>query len=63
MDLDVRQQQLESARAQRYTKWYGIWDEDFRREYVKATSGEVSAEDALATMAERWNELKKQYSG
>jgi multiple sugar transport system substrate-binding protein len=62
MDLDIRQKQLELARAQRYTKWYGIWDEDFRREYVRATSGEVSAEDALAAMAERWNELKKQYT-
>jgi multiple sugar transport system substrate-binding protein len=63
MDLDVRQEQLERARAQRYTVWYGIWDEDFRREYASAMSGEVSAEDALATSAERWNELKKQYSG
>jgi multiple sugar transport system substrate-binding protein len=63
MDLDVRQEQLESARAQRYTSWYGIWDEDFRREYASAMSGEISAEDALATSAERWNELKKQYSG
>jgi multiple sugar transport system substrate-binding protein len=63
MDLDVRQQQLESARAQRYTVWYGIWDEHFRREYASAMSGEISAEDALANAAERWNELKKQYSG
>ena len=63
MDLDIRQKQLELARAQRYTKWYGIWDEDFRREYVKATSGEVSAEDALAEMAKSWNELKEQYTG
>jgi ABC-type glycerol-3-phosphate transport system substrate-binding protein len=43
--------------------WYGIWDEDFRREYASAVSGEISAEDALANAAERWNELKKQYSG
>jgi multiple sugar transport system substrate-binding protein len=63
MDLDVRQQQLESARAQSYTVWYGIWDEDFRREYASAMAGEISAEDALETTAERWNELKKQYSG
>jgi multiple sugar transport system substrate-binding protein len=63
MDLDVRQEQLELARAQRYTVWYGIWDEDFRREYASAMSGEISAEEALATSAERWNELKKQYSG
>jgi multiple sugar transport system substrate-binding protein len=63
MDLDVRQEQLELARAQRYTEWYGIWDEDFRREYVRAMSGETSAEDALATTAERWNELKEQHSG
>ena len=61
MDLDVRQEQLESARAQRYTVWYGIWDEDFRREYASAMSGEISAEEALANAAERWNELK--YSG
>jgi ABC-type glycerol-3-phosphate transport system substrate-binding protein len=59
----VRQEQLELARAQRYTEWYGIWDEDFRREYVRAMSGETSAEDALATTAERWNELKEQHTG
>jgi multiple sugar transport system substrate-binding protein len=63
MDLETRQEQLELARAQRYTEWYGIWDEDFRREYVRAMSGETSAEDALATTAERWNELKEQHSG
>jgi multiple sugar transport system substrate-binding protein len=63
MDLDTRREQLELARAQRYTAWYGIWDEDFRREYASAMAGETSAEDALATAAERWNELKEQHSG
>jgi multiple sugar transport system substrate-binding protein len=63
MDLDTRQEQLELARAQRYTVWYGIWDEDFRREYARAMAGETSAEDALAAAAERWNELKEQHSG
>lgn len=63
MDLDTRQEQLELARAQRYTVWYGIWDEDFRREYARAMAGETSAEDALAAAAKRWNDLKEQYSG
>jgi multiple sugar transport system substrate-binding protein len=63
MDLDTRREQLELARAQRYTPWYGIWDEDFRREYASALAGEISAEDALATAAQRWNELKEQHTG
>jgi multiple sugar transport system substrate-binding protein len=63
MDLDTRREQLELARAQRYTAWYGIWDEDFRREYVSAMAGETSTEDALATVAQRWNELKEQHTG
>jgi multiple sugar transport system substrate-binding protein len=62
-DLDLWREQLELARAQRYTAWYGIWDEFFRREYAKAMAGETSAEDALAATAEEWNKLKEQYSG
>jgi multiple sugar transport system substrate-binding protein len=63
IDLDLWREQLERARAQRYTKWYGIWDEFFRREYAKAMAGETSAEDALAAIAEEWNKLKEEYSG
>ncbi|MQA85846.1 MAG: extracellular solute-binding protein [Streptosporangiales bacterium] len=63
MDLDLREEQLRLARAQRHTVWYGIWDEFFRREYVKALAGETDAADALGAAATRWNELRDQYGG
>jgi multiple sugar transport system substrate-binding protein len=63
MDLDTRLRQLELARAQRHTVWYGIWSDSFRREYVKAMSGEASAEQALEASAQEWSDLKEKYEG
>lgn len=63
MDLDMREEQLRLARAQRHTVWYGIWDEFFRREYVRALSGETGAAEALDAAARRWDELEDQYGG
>lgn len=62
VDLETRLQQLELARAQLHTVWYGIWSESFRREYVRAMTGETSVDDALAASADAWDELKSQYS-
>lgn len=61
MDLDVRREQLELARAVRHTVWYGGWSEFFRREYVQAMAGDKSPEEALEASATEWRNLKKQY--
>ncbi|MGH3321970.1 MAG: ABC transporter substrate-binding protein [Streptosporangiaceae bacterium] len=63
MDLETRRKQLELARAQRYTVWFGVWDEFFRREYVNALSGNGDADSALEATAQKWKQLKRKYTG
>ena len=61
-NLNLWKKQLGMARARRQAVWYGIWSEFFRQQYAKAVSGQGSAQEALSASAEKWNQLKKQYS-
>jgi multiple sugar transport system substrate-binding protein len=61
IDLDLWQKQLGLARGRRQTPWYGIWNEFFRLQYVKAMAGEMSPDDALRASADKWSQLKRQF--
>jgi ABC-type glycerol-3-phosphate transport system substrate-binding protein len=62
IDVDLWRKQLGMARGRRQAVWYGIWSEFFRQQYSNAVSGQGTAQDALTASAEKWNQLKKQYS-
>jgi multiple sugar transport system substrate-binding protein len=62
IDVDLWRKQLGMARGRRQAVWYGIWSEFFRQQYANAVSGQGAAQDALTASAEKWNQLKKQYS-
>ena len=62
IDVDTWKKQLEMARAQRHTPWYGIWVEFFRLQMSKVIAGETPLDAALKTLTDKWDQLKKQFT-
>jgi multiple sugar transport system substrate-binding protein len=59
-DSAMLQKNQEVARAKDgLTKFYPSWDVFSRTELQKAYLGQVSTQDALKAMADKWNELQK----
>ncbi|RMF90156.1 MAG: extracellular solute-binding protein [Nitrospinota bacterium] len=62
IDVDMLKRQQALARKRHETVWYGIWGEFFRIQLMRAVAGEASVEEALEAAANKWNQLKKQFS-
>ena len=63
VDFDVYKQQVSNARGRNQGAWYGIWAETVRLQLVRAVTGEISVEEALAACASQASDLKSQFSG
>lgn len=61
VDVDVLKEQVSNARGRRQGVWYGIWAEAVRLELVRAVSGEVTVDEALANAAQSARDLKQQF--
>jgi len=61
--LSERQQAKLAQVKQGLTKYWGVWDIFARQELDKAILGQQSPRQALKNMANRWQQLKKQYGG
>ncbi len=57
-DVDLLEETARTARARRLSPWYGAWDVFTRAELQRAYLGEISVEEALQNIANKWNELK-----
>jgi multiple sugar transport system substrate-binding protein len=63
-DVSLERQQAKLAQVkQGLTKYWGVWDIFARQELDKAILGQQSPRQALTKMADRWQQLKKQYGG
>lgn len=62
--VSLERQQAKLAQVkQGLTKYWGVWDVFARQELDKAILGQQSPRQALKNMADRWQQLKKQYGG
>jgi multiple sugar transport system substrate-binding protein len=62
--VSLERQQAKLAQVkQGLTKYWGVWDIFARQELDKAILGQESPRQALSKMADRWQQLKKQYGG
>jgi multiple sugar transport system substrate-binding protein len=62
--VSLERQQAKLAQVkQGLTKYWGVWDIFARQELDKAILGQQSPRQALKKMADRWQQLKKQYGG
>jgi multiple sugar transport system substrate-binding protein len=63
-DPDLERRQAELAQAKEgLTPWWGAWDIFARQQIHAAVLGELSPSEALASMADRWEQLKKEQQG
>jgi len=62
-DVELLEETAGTARARRLSPWYGTWDVFTRAELQRAYLGQVSVEEALTNIANKWNELKAEAGG
>lgn len=62
VDLERRQATLAHVK-EGLTPYWGIWDIYARQQLDSAILGQISPQQALQSMADRWTQLKKQYGG
>ena len=61
-DVTELREQAKRARAGTYTEYSSVWSAYFRPLLAKAMVGEASTEQTMKDGAERWNQLKEQFS-
>ncbi len=62
-DVELLESIAKTARARKLSPWYAAWDVFTRAELQRGYLGEVSVEDCIKNIAEKWNELKAEYEG
>lgn len=62
-DVDQLEQIAKTSRARKLSPWYSSWDVFTRAELQRAYLGEVSVEEAIKNIGDKWNELKAEYEG
>jgi multiple sugar transport system substrate-binding protein len=62
VDLERRQAKLAHVK-EGLTPYWGVWDIYARQQLDAAILGQITPQKALQSMADRWDQLKKQYGG
>jgi len=63
-NVDLERQQAQVAHVKEgLTPWWGAWDIYIRGQIHDAILGAVSPQDALKNMADKWTELKSDFTG
>lgn len=62
VEMAMYKKQAKLAWAPARPVWYGIWDPYYRAQLVQALFQEISVEKALSNAAQKWNELKEQFT-
>lgn len=62
-DVDILEEVAENARARKLSPWYGAWDVFTRAELQRAYLGQITVEEALANIAEKWESGREDYEG
>lgn len=60
-DVELLEETAKTARARKLSPWYSAWDVFTRAELQRAYLGEISTEEALVNIADRWNTLRAEY--
>lgn len=60
-DVELLEQTAKTARARKLSPWYASWDIFTRAELQRAYLGQVSIEEAIKNIGNKWNELKAEY--
>ncbi len=62
IEMETYKKQAKLAWAPVRTPWYGVWSPFMRSQMMQTLAGEISVEKALNNAAQRWSELKEQYT-
>lgn len=62
-ELFARQKATARPRQGLQAAWYSEWDNAMQAEWHKAMLKQITPKEAVANIAKKWNELKKQYGG
>lgn len=62
-DVDELEEIARKSRARKLSPWYPSWDTFTRAELQRAYLGEISVEEAVQNIADKWDELKAEYQG
>jgi len=62
IDVPTLKQQVATATAGTWTEWSGVWSAYFRPLLAEAMVGEASVDEVMKEGAQRWNQLKEQFT-